>query len=143
MVEKSHTAAGEQAGWWPSLYEPLRGVGERIAHFFAPSADAAATEACYEINIELPGVGMDDIDVSVHDNLLTLKGEKRSEHEEHGRTYFFSERQYGAFQRSFRLPADVAATDITADFHDGVLTVRVPKTAPAEVKPHRIQVRAG
>ena len=92
MVEKSHTAAGEAANWWPGLYEPLRGLGQRIADFFAPSADAAATDDFSEINMELPGVTSEDIDVSVYDRSITIKGEKRSQREEQGRTYYFSER---------------------------------------------------
>lgn len=141
MVEKTHTAAGEARPWWPNLYEPLRGLGQRIADFFAPSADAAATDACYEVNMELPGVSADDIDVSVHDNLLTIKGEKRAEREEKGRTYFFSEREYGAFQRSFRLPGDVRADDVTADFKDGVLKLRIPKAGPPPAQAHKVEIR--
>ena len=137
MVEKAHTA-----GWWPQLYEPLRGLGEKIADWFAPRADAAATQNAYEINMELPGVAADNIDISVHNGSLTIKGEKRFEQEEKGRTYFFSEREYGAFQRSFRLPADAQAEDITADFRDGILTVRVPKAGPPPERTKKIQVRA-
>ena len=141
MVEKSHTAAGEAANWWPGLYEPLRGLGQRIADFFAPSADAAATDDFYEINLELPGVTSDNIDVSVHDGSLTIKGEKQSRREETGRTYFFSEREYGAFQRSFKLPADADPKNVTADFNDGVLLVRIPKAGPPPDEAHRIDVR--
>ena len=141
MVEKSHTAAGERSAWWPGLYEPLRGLGQKIADYFAPSADAAATDDCYEVNIELPGVTADTIDVSVHENMLTVRGEKRHQREEHGRTYFFSEREYGAFQRSFRLPTEVEADKVTADFRDGVLTIRVPKAGPPPSQAHKVQVR--
>ena len=141
MVEKSHTAAGEAAKWWPSLYEPLRGLGQRVADFFAPSAEAAATEEFYEINMELPGVSSDDIDVSVHDGSITIKGQKRSQREERGRTYFFSEREYGAFQRSFKLPADVEPNKVTADFNEGVLSIRIPKAEPPQNEAHKIEVR--
>jgi HSP20 family protein len=92
--------------------------------------------------MELPGVSSENIDVSVHDGSLTIKGEKRSEHEEKGRTYFFSEREYGAFQRSFRLPADAQADDITAEFKDGILTVKVPKVGPSPDRTKQIKVRA-
>ncbi len=133
MVEKTHTAAGEDAGWWPSLYGPLKNVGTRIADFFAPDSEAAATEDFYEINIELPGVPVENVDVSVTDNVLTVSGTKSSEREEKGKTYFFSERRYGTFHRSFRLPPDVTDADITATCKDGVLQLRVPKRgAPKE-----------
>ncbi len=137
MVEKAHTA-----GWWPQLYEPLRGLGEKIADWFAPRSEASAVQDCYEISLELPGVEADDIDVAVEDGHLTVKGEKRFEREEKGRTYFFSEREYGAFQRSFRLPLDAQAEDITADFKNGVLVLKVPKAGPPKEKTKRIHIRS-
>jgi HSP20 family protein len=136
MVEKSHTA-----GWLPSLYEPFRGIGEKIADWFAPRSEASVGEGTYDITMELPGVSSENIDVSVHDGSLTIKGEKRFEREEKGRTYFFSEREYGAFERSFRLPADAQADDITADFKNGVLTVKVPKVGPPPDRSKRIKVQ--
>ncbi len=136
MVEKSHTA-----GWLPSLYEPFRGIGEKIADWFAPRSEASAAEGTYDIAVELPGVSSENIDVSVHDGSLTIKGEKRFEREEKGRTYFFSEREYGAFERSFRLPADAQADDITADFKSGVLTVKVPKVGPPPDRSKRIKAQ--
>lgn len=139
MVEKAHTAAG--AGWWPSIYGPLQQAGQKIADFFAPQAEAAATDEAYQISIELPGVTADNIDVSVNDNVLTIKGEKRSERTEKGKTYFFSEREYGSFQRSFRLPADAQADKISADFKDGVLDIMIAKEAEAPPEARKISVR--
>ena len=83
----------------------------RIADWFAPRAEATASNAHYEITMELPGVAQDDIEVSLHDGVLTVKGEKRSERKEEGEGYFFSEREYGRFQRTFRLPADARGDD--------------------------------
>ena len=137
MVEKAHTA-----GWWPQLYEPLRSMGAKIADWFAPAADAAATQEHYEINMELAGVKLDDIEIAVHDDTLTIKGEKRFERKESGRTYFFSEREYGAFQRSFRLPPQTDKDGITADFKDGVLTVKVPKSGPPPDRSRKVEVKA-
>lgn len=136
MVEKSHTAGSR-----PSLYEPLKRFGEKIADWFAPHSEASAAEDSYDISLELPGVSADDIDVSVHEGHLTIKGEKRAEREEKGRTYFFSEREYGAFERSFRLPTDAQSSKITAEFKDGVLTVKVPKTEPPADRIKRIKVQ--
>jgi HSP20 family protein len=138
MVEKSHTA-----GWWPQVYEPLRNIGAKIADWFAPASDAAATEDAYEINMELPGVEAGDIDIAVDDGQLTIRGEKRSQREEKGRTYYFSEREYGAFQRSFRLPADADAQKVDADFVNGVLTVRIAKATPHKEKSKKIPIRTG
>jgi HSP20 family protein len=127
MVERSHTA-----GWVPQqIYAPLRRLGEKVSEWFAPKADAAMAEDYYEISLELPGVAADDIIVGVQEGALTVQGEKRFEHEEAGRTYFFSEREYGAFQRSFRLPPDAAKDRIDAAFKNGVLNVRIAKLQPA------------
>jgi HSP20 family protein len=136
MVERSHTA-----GWLPQAYAPLRRLGEKVAEWFAPKADAAIAADSYEISVELPGVAPTDIDVMVQDGSLTIQGEKRFDHEEAGRSYFFSEREYGAFQRSFRLPPDAAADRIDAAFRNGVLSVRIPKLQPTTADSKKIQVR--
>lgn len=136
MVEKSRTA-----GWWPDLYEPLRNIGQRVADWFAPRSDASALEDFYEINVELPGVKTEDVDVSIEDNSLVVRGEKRFEHEETGRTYFFSEREYGAFQRTFRLPPDVDSDKIDAEFRDGILRLKIAKRASSQIAGRKIDVR--
>jgi HSP20 family protein len=136
MVEKSHTA-----GWLPNIYEPLRQMGQRVAEWFAPKSDASAMGDYYEINVELPGVKSEDVDVSVHENSLTIRGEKHFEREETGRTYFFSEREFGSFERSFRLPADVDRDNIDASFSDGVLCVKIAKKSARKVEAKRIDVR--
>jgi HSP20 family protein len=122
MVERTQTA-----GWLPSLYEPIKKAGQKIADWFAPRSDAAVTGEAYEITMELPGVSPDAIDVAIQDNMLIVTGEKRSEHEETGRSYFFSEREYGVFQRAFRIPPDGEQQAIDADFKNGLLIIRIPK----------------
>src|SRR5262245_47546809 len=83
--------------------------------------------------LELPGVAASEIDVTVQDGSLIIHGGKCFEHQEADRTYFFSERECGAFQRSFRLPPDAAADCIDGEFKNGVLSVRIPKLQPATV----------
>jgi HSP20 family protein len=122
MVERSQTA-----GWLPSLYEPIKKAGQKIADWFAPRADASVTQDAYEITMELPGVTAEDIDVAVQDGNLVVTGEKRFEQEETGKSYFFSEREYGVFQRVFRIPPDAMQDAIDADFRNGVLIIRIPK----------------
>lgn len=136
MVERSHTA-----GWLPQAYAPLRRLGEKVAEWFAPKADAAMAEDCYEITLELPGVAPTDIDVMVQNGSLTIQGEKRFDHEQLGRSYFFAEREYGAFQRSFRLPPDAAGDCIDAAFKNGVLSVRIPKLRPTAADSRKVEVR--
>jgi HSP20 family protein len=138
MVEKSHTA-----GWFPNLYEPFRQMGQRVADWFAPRSDASAMEDFYEVNVELPGVKSEDVDVSVHDNSLTVRGEKNYEREETGRTYFFSEREFGSFERTFRLPPDADSENIDAYFADGVLCVKIGKKSARKAEAKKIDVRQG
>ena len=136
MVENTRTP-----GWWPSIYDPLRSFGQRVADWFAPRSEASAMQDYYEINVELPGVKAEDVDVSVHDNSLMIKGEKKSERQESGRTFFFSEFEYGSFQRSFLLPADADSDKIDAAFKDGVLNLRIAKTDTSKPAGKKISVR--
>lgn len=136
MVEKPQAAT-----WWPNLYEPLRNFGQKVADWFAPRSDASAMDKYYEINVELPGVKPENVDVTVHEDNLIVRGEKQSERKEEGRTYFFSEREYGAFQRTFRLPPDADNDKIDATFSDGVLCLKVAKRSAAEPAGKTIKIR--
>lgn len=138
MVEKSH-----MSGLWPSFYEPLRNFGTRMAEFLSPASDASADDGAYSISMELPGVEEKDIDLSVHDGVVTVKGEKTAEREEKGDTWFFSERQYGAFSRTFRLPADADGERIEASLADGVLRIRVPKASPKAPEARKVTISKG
>ena len=124
------------------MYEPLRNIGQKVADWVAPRSDASALEDYYEINVELPGVKAADVDVSMHDTGLVVRGEKRSVHEEKGRSYFFTEREYGSFQRTFRLPPDADAEKIDAEFSDGVLRLRIAKHTPTKAVGRKIEVRS-
>ncbi|WP_101068810.1 Hsp20/alpha crystallin family protein [Roseovarius salinarum] len=138
MVEKS-----QSTGLWPSFYEPLRNFGTRVAEWLSPASDASASDDAYRISVELPGVSEKDIDISVHDGVVTVKGEKSQEHQEEGDTWFFSERQYGAFSRTFRLPADADGDKIEAGLKDGVLTLSVPKRTPQSPEARKIKISKG
>ena len=138
MVEKSHTS-----GFWPSLYDPLRQVGERVKEWLAPASEASASDNAYRITVELPGVEETDIQLSVEDKMVILKGEKRTEREEKGETWFFSERQYGSFSRSFRLPPDAEGEKVDAQLRDGVLTITIPKIKPKQPDTNKVEIRKG
>ena len=140
MVET--TSGTGQGDWWPYLAEPFRNLGHRIQDFFSPQADAATTEGAYQIELELPGVDEADIEVMLHNNVLMIKGEKKAQREEKGKSYYFSERTYGSFQRSFRMPGDVDADKINAGFSQGILTVSLPKLAEHGEEAKRIDVKA-
>ncbi|WP_372615104.1 Hsp20/alpha crystallin family protein [Aquicoccus sp.] len=138
MVEKSHTA-----GLWPSVYEPLRNFGSKVADWLAPASDASANDNAYHITMELPGVEDKDIDISVNSGVVSVKGEKSATKEEKGDTWFFSERQYGAFSRSFRLPEDADGERIEANLKDGVLSISVPRKSPQATEAKKVSIKRG
>jgi len=138
MVEVSPHA---NAYWWPNVVDPLRRFGAKVSEYFTPTSDAAATDDAYVVEVELPGVKEEDISVQLHGNMLIVKGNKHSSHEEKNKTYYFSERTYGAFQRTFRLPPDVDDSSIEAAAADGVLTLRIPKRKEVETTKRTIQIQ--
>lgn len=138
MVEKAHTA-----GWLPDLYEPFRSFGRKVANWFAPKSEASVSADTYQVVMELPGVEADNVQITARGNDLTIRGEKKFEHEESGKTYFFSEREYGAFQRTFRLPPDADPDAIEADFTNGILTVKMPKKNAAKGADRSIKINVG
>ncbi|MHA6262832.1 Hsp20/alpha crystallin family protein [Arenibacterium sp. CAU 1754] len=139
MVEKT-----EHAGLWPSLYDPLRNIGARLADWLNPASEASGNDNSYEISMELPGVSEDDVELTIEDGVVTIRGEKKTQTEKKGDTWFFSERQYGAFRRSFRLPGDADETGASASMKDGVLHITVPKLAPKPARTgNRIEINRG
>jgi len=121
-----------------------RSRGERevmVAGTWAPAVDIYETPESIVLQAELPGLGKDDIDIQVRDNVLTLKGERRSEKEVKEGNYLRVERAYGGFQRAFTLPAAVQADKIRAVFKDGVLDVSIPKAEEAKPKQIKIEVK--
>lgn len=135
MVEKSSTSS-----FWPSFYEPFRHFGARMADWLAPASEASSDDKTYRIAVELPGVDEKDIDITVDDGMVTIRGEKKESREEKGETWYFSERQYGSFSRSFRLPADADAGRIGADLKDGVLTLTVARAEPEGAKARKVPI---
>lgn len=138
MIEKSPLGQ-----FWPSLSEPFRHLGTRLAEFVSPASEASSDDAAYHIKLELPGVEEDDIHVTVDDGVMTIRGEKKTAREDKGETWYFSERQYGSFSRSFRLPADADADKVSAALKDGVLEVSVPRKAIEAPSEKRIPISRG
>ena len=114
-------------------------LGDVSQRSWAPAMDIRESKDNYAVTVELPGADKDDVSVECHDNVLTVKGEKRDEREEKDEHRHFVERTYGSFTRSFRLPAD-ASDEIQANFRDGVLTIEVAKHE--EEKPKVISIGA-
>jgi HSP20 family protein len=107
----------------------------------APAVDIAEREKEYEVTAELPGMEEKDIDVKYVDGVLTIKGEKKEEKEEKRKDYYLSERRFGSFQRSFQVPNGIDADQIDASFRNGVLTVALPKSAEAQKREKKIEIK--
>jgi len=107
-----------------------------------PAVDIAEKAQAYQITAELPGLDEKEIEVTVSDDGVRIKGEKKEEKEEKKKDYYLSERRYGSFERSFRLPEGVDKDKIEASFSKGVLTIVLPKSAEAQKKETKIAVKA-
>jgi HSP20 family protein len=120
--------------------------GRNMGGVLAPRVDVAEDEKAVTLTAEVPGVNEKDIDVSLVGDQLTIKGEKRSEHEEkkdvQGHVVHRTERSYGAFQRTITIPYQVDPEQVSAQFKDGVLTVTLPKRpdAVAQKQGRKIEV---
>jgi HSP20 family protein len=97
-----------------------------------PKLDVTENKDHVTVKAEIPGIDAKDLDVSVHDETLTIRGEKRQEKEEKGEHSCRTERSYGAFSRTIRLPAPVDASKAEATFKDGVVTIKLAKAARAK-----------
>jgi HSP20 family protein len=103
------------------------------------SLDVAENEDGYIVKASLPGIKADDVELTLEDNVLTVKGETKSDETIDEAQYHVRERRYGSFSRSIRFPVLVKSDAVQAHFEDGVLTLNVPKAE--EVKPKRIEIK--
>jgi len=97
----------------------------------------------FQISAELPGMDEKDIDITISDGVLTIKGEKKTESERDEKNVHISERSYGSFRRSFRLPAEADAEKISANFDKGVLKLSVPKAPEVESSVKKVKIKTG
>jgi HSP20 family protein len=104
-----------------------------------PALDVTETKDAYNIDVEVPGLKPEDINVTVDQGMLTIQGERRSEEEKGDRSYHRIERRYGSFRRSITLPRDVDASRVQAKYDNGVLHLEVPKSESSQSK--RIEVK--
>jgi len=105
-----------------------------------PAVEGRIEDGTYVMQFALAGVDPKNVAVSLMDNVLTVKGERKADHDTMGKDYFVREVAYGAFQRSFALPEGVDAAQVEAKFANGMLEVRVP--APRTATPRTIEVKA-
>jgi HSP20 family protein len=126
MEQLVSRAFGEDVALWPS---------ERIL----PSLDLAETDGAVEVRLDIPGMEAKDIDIQVNGNLLTISGERKEEREEKGKTFHRVERRVGSFSRTVTLPCPVKEEAVDAQYKNGILTVKLPKTE--EAKSRKITVK--
>jgi HSP20 family protein len=113
----------------------------RATRPWSPAVDIVETEDALVLKADLPDVKLEDIDVRVENETLTIKGERKFEKEEKIKGYHRIERSYGAFMRSFTVPASLEAEKVSAEYKNGVLTVTLPKREEAKPRQVKVQVK--
>ncbi len=109
---------------------------------FSPSIDVKESDKEFVIRAELPGVEEKDIDVTVTNNAVTIKGEKKEEKEDKGKNYYYLERSYGSFNRVIPLGTETDAGKAEASFKNGVLNITIPKSALVKGKGTKVPIKA-
>jgi HSP20 family protein len=135
-LRRLNSALDEAFGSWPFQQDE----SGAITSAWQPAVDVFEDKDTVKIVAELPGVKPEDVKLSLENNVLTIRGEKKQEAEERTDRVHRYERSYGAFERAFVLPSTVDGEKISADYRNGVLTVAVPKAERA--RPREIPVRA-
>jgi len=108
---------------------------------FIPVVNTREADDAYYIEVELPGVKKEDINIDVDDNTLTISGERKISDEHKDDTFYKVESYYGKFERSFSLPEDVDTDKIEATSKNGVLEIKIPKMAKVEKTPKKIEIK--
>jgi HSP20 family protein len=117
------------------------GNGGGAVRRWVPSMDLVETTESFVLRADLPGLTEADVSIELEENVLTVSGERKAEHEETKEGFYRMERSFGQFRRSLTLPEGVDAEKIAATFDKGVLEVRIPK--PEERKPRRVAIQVG
>ena len=158
MAEKKESQGQEVARWdpfgefrrWHPFRESLlpRHLGDVFeqalrdwpaARELNPALDVHEDDKSFTVSVELPGMKREDVSVELHDNVLTIRGEKKSERDEKKEQARYLERRFGSFSRSFSLPPNAVPDKISASFESGVLTLSIPKGE--EAKPRAISIK--
>ncbi len=143
-VRELHTMQNEMNRLFSTFFDsptPSNGRGRAVARRWVPAMDVVQTDEHFVLRADLPGLSENDVQIEVEDNVLTISGERKSEHEQKSQGYYRLERSFGSFSRSLTLPEGVEAYAIHASFDSGVLEVRIPK--PEQQKPRKVQISLG
>jgi len=106
-----------------------------------PAVDLVEKDSEFVAKVELPGVKKEEVKITLHDNILSIRGEKKEEKETKESNYHRLERSYGSFQRSFTLPTSVKNDKVEAEYKDGILTITLPKAEEAKRKQIDVKVK--
>ena len=112
-----------------------------FAQGWSPAVDISETKDSYVIHAELPGMKKDEVKITMNDNVITIRGEKKNEAEKKEANYHRIERAHGMFERSFALPGSVLGDAIEARYDEGILTITLPKTEEAKEKVIDVKVK--
>jgi HSP20 family protein len=141
-VRELNTLQSEMNRLFNTLFDtPMPGDGGSAARRWIPAMDLVETDEDFVLRADLPGLSEGDVNIELEDNVLTVSGERKSEHEERKEGYYRVERASGTFSRSLTLPEGVNPEQIKASFDRGVLEVRIPK--PEERKPRKVAISVG
>src|SRR6266487_6907564 len=121
------------------LHTQQQGSGQATTTAWAPALDISERKDAYLVTVELPGVAVDDLEITLEGGMLTIQGERHFAHDSSEQRFHRVERRYGAFRRAITLPAHVVGDAVEASVDQGVLQIVVPKME--EATPKRIQVR--
>jgi HSP20 family protein len=125
--------------------DPLRkmeGAFESLSAM-VPRADFSETDELFRVTAELPGMDEDNIEVTLSDDVLVIKGEKKEDKTKEAENYHLTERHYGSFRRSFRVPEMVDQENVGAAFAKGVLEITLPKKPATGTSPKKIKIKGG
>jgi HSP20 family protein len=111
------------------------------SNVFAPRVDVTEDNNNLYVHAEVPGVDKNDIKINIVGDVLTISGEKKSEQKDENKNYYRIERNFGAFSRSFTLPAEIITDKIGAEYKDGVLNITLPKTEEAKIVEKQIEIK--
>jgi HSP20 family protein len=119
--------------------DPVR--EESVISSFIPNVNTREGEYAYHVELDLPGIKKEDIEITTEDNVLTISGERKMKEEVKEDDYYKVESAYGKFSRSFTLPEKIDVENIHAESKDGVLEVVIPKLREEEIKPKKIEIK--
>ena len=115
--------------------------GMNFENSFSPRIDISEKDEKIFVEAEIPGVKKEDLKITLQDNILTIKGEKKKEEQCKDKNFYRAERSYGSFSRSFTLPAEVNTEKVDAKFNDGMLLVELQKAEPKKAKEKLIELK--